>query len=72
MVEPFQAPASTAPVSVMLRKVASFDASLTDIVPLTAGTVIVKLPTASAEDKVVVPPSVSASKIKRLMATLYS
>jgi hypothetical protein len=72
MVEPFHAPASTAPVSVMLRKVASSDASLIDNVPLTAGTVSVKLPTASAEDKVVVPPNVSALKIKRLMATLYS
>jgi hypothetical protein len=72
MVEPFQAPASTAPVSVMLRKVASPEASLTDIVPVAAGTAIVKLPDASSDDNVVVPPNVSALKIKRLMATLYS
>jgi hypothetical protein len=42
------------------------------IVPVTAGTSIVKLPTASSDDNVVVPPNVLASKIKRLMAILYS
>jgi hypothetical protein len=67
MVEPFQAPAKTAPVSVILRNVASPDESLSDIVPFAAGTVIRKVSAELVDSKVVVPPN-TALKIKRLMA----